>query len=468
VTDLAQVTLEQPTPAAPAPSERLPAVVLIAFLAVLPLEWMTLTSAGGGFIKPFHLASIAFIAVCMSRWRLGALIGPSLRRHTGVFGAYFFLLAVVFAGGLAYKDPYLSRIIVLRQAFYVSVALVITGFMVLVVGRRTQRWLVLSGATAGITLAAAFSLALLRQHANPLQILGDAIAQANPDIITYRLLRSAFRTDEDLAEVAANLRHKVFVGLLVAVFLGLACSKIIERRRRIVRGLLAAAGGFGFALVTLSLSRSTTACMLVPFVLYPLRLLVRNRARPVQAVALALAVSTILAVLISPVGELLYVRFTATGSYESRITAAGPSFLEDFEGSALVGAHKSAVEKSPHNFILHSWLSGGILAGAAATVLLLSLARIWLIEAKRYLTNGPGWVVPVEQIWVLGIGVVPLVRSFTSGNQFHMVEWTAIGLFLGFTFANERAARRAAPAPQISDPRAPVGVRATPPLPDPR
>ena len=433
----------EPTSATPA---RWPTLALIVFVAVLPLEWVTVTSAGGGFIKPFHLAAFVFIGLCLLRWRPGVLLGPAWRRHWAVYGAYTFLLCVVFAGGLAYRDPFLSRVIVMRQAYYLAVALVITGFIVLVIGRRAQLWLAASGAAASLVLSMGFSLALAKQHANPFSIVRDAVAQSNPDIITYQLLRSAFRTDEDLAEVAANLRHKVFVGLLVAVLLGLACSKILEQRQRFLRVLSAVAGAIGFALVTLSLSRSTILCMLVPLALFPLRLIVRNRARPAQALGLALAVATALALLISPVGELLYARFTATGSYESRITAAGPSFLEDFEGAAFAGAPKAAVEKSPHNFVLHSWLSGGVLAAAAATVMLLSVAKVWLVEAKRYLLDGPGWVIPVEQIWVLGLGVIPLIRAFTSGSQFHMVEWTAIALFLGLTFANERAAARDQPS----------------------
>ena len=47
----------------------------------------------------------------------------------------------------------------------------------------------------------------------------------------------------------------------------------------------------------------------------------------------------------------------------------------------------------------------------------------------------------MSQAWVLGVGIVPLVRSVTSGSLFHMVEWTAIGVFLGLLLANERAAR---------------------------
>ena len=68
-------------------------------------------------------------------------------------------------------------------------------------------------------LVGGLSVALAAQHTNPITVIGDALAQVNPDIITYRLLRSAFRTNSDLADTAASLRHKVFLALLLAVFL---------------------------------------------------------------------------------------------------------------------------------------------------------------------------------------------------------------------------------------------------------
>ena len=429
-------------------AERAPVFALIVFLAVLPLEWITLaggtaTEEGGGNIKPFHVAAAIFAILCFLRWRPRAMLAPVWNRHLGVYAAYFVVLAVGLAASFAFPDPYLMPILVLRQLSYSSASLFIAGFLVLIIGHSVQRWLAASGVIASGLLMLAFVYALASQGSNPITILGSAISQGDPDIITFQLLRTTFRTDDDLAEVAANLRHKVFIGLLIGVFFGLACMAIIDRKHRFIRGLLLVGSGVGFVLVLLSLSRSTTLCMAVPFMLYPLRVLVRNRAKPVEAVGMILAVASGVAVLISPIGALLYARFSATGSYTSRLTAAGPSFLEDFLPSALIGATKGDVEKSPHNFILNAWLGGGLVAGAAATLMFFWMMYIWLREFRRYIFDVPGWVIPVGQIWFLGIGVIPLVRAFTAGNQFHMVEFTAIALFLGLTLANERAAAAA-------------------------
>ncbi|HJY24856.1 MAG TPA: hypothetical protein VJ649_04180, partial [Actinomycetes bacterium] len=91
--------------------------------------------------------------------------------------------------------------------------------------------------------------------------------------------------------------------------------------------------------------------------------------------------------------------------------------------------------------ILNAWLAGGVIAAIAVGLMLFFLLRLWVQLALRYLTDRPGWVLPVSQAWVLGVGIIPLVRSVTSGSLFHMVEWTAIGIFLGVLLANERAAR---------------------------
>lgn len=420
--------------------DRIVGLAALAFFATLPLAWVTVASAGGGFIKPFHLAAFGLVVACLARWRPHRLIAPIWRRHVAVYGSYAVVLVAALSGGLVMGEPFLPRLLLARQAYYAGVSLVIAGFVVLAVGRRAQHWLAWAGVVTTAAVIGAFGVALARQGVNPFSIIAEAVIQANPDIITYRLLRSTFRSGDDLADVASNLRHKVFVGLLVAVFLGLAGQRCIAHARTGTRAVLGIAGVVGAAAVTLSLSRSTILCLVLTLGLYPLRILVRNRARPLQAVALLFLLLLGAALVVSPVGELLYTRFAATGSYESRLVAAGPSFFEDFAQAALIGTEAVQVEKSPHNFILHSWLAGGVVAATAACVLLAAIAQVWTKEAHRYLTGRAGWVVPVGQLWVLGLGIIPLVRSFTAGNQFHLVEWTSVGLFLGVTFANERRA----------------------------
>jgi hypothetical protein len=421
-------------------SKRLPVLALLVFLATLPLEWITLSGLWGGFIKPFHVAALFLIAVAIARWRPERLLSPVLFRYGTVYFSYAFLLAIAVFGGMLHADPYLSAAEAARGTFYFVTSAVVAGVIVALFVRPFPRGLAWAGVLALGALMFGLVAALTAQNLNPLTILADALRQADPDIIARQLLRSAFRSGEGLEEAAPNLRHKVFGALLVAVFLGLACRSLVDRRRTVLRGVLLVGGAVGAAAVLLSLSRSIILCLVITLTLLPLRALVRDRVRPLGAAGAALGVLAIGILVISPVGQLIYNRVSATGSYQSRLEAAGPSFIEEFLGAALIGTTKSAVEKAPHNFVLDSWLSGGVLAAVAAAVLLLSVLRLWLREAYRWVQGRPGWVLPVGQVWVLGLGVIPLVRSFTSGTLFHMVEWTAIGLFLGLVIANERLA----------------------------
>jgi len=96
---------------------------------------------------------------------------------------------------------------------------------------------------------------------------------------------------------------------------------------------------------------------------------------------------------------------------------------------------------------------------ACILVFLVSYIHVWCREARRYLTAASGWVVPVSQQWLLGIGLLPLVRAVSAGDGLHMVEWTAVGAFLGLTYANLTAARDVSSAAAATEATHEVGVK---------
>ncbi|CAN5200126.1 hypothetical protein BH18ACT4_BH18ACT4_00960 [soil metagenome] len=420
------------------PLERALAWGVVVFLSVLTLEWVTLRGVAGGFIKPFHVAGLILAVVALARWRPRRFIGPMLRRYASIYGAYFLLLAVSLAGGLAYTAPYLSRATGLRQVAYAAMSVVLAGVLAnIATSRRAQRILAWTGAATVGVVVVGLVTSLAAGGTNPLSVLREALAKGDPDIVSYQLLRVAFRS-EDLEEVGANLRHKVFIAVLLGTLLGLAFLPVIRRGRRIARAVLVTMGAAGCALVVLSLSRSAIVCVVFALMLAPLRGLVSNRARTGQMVLAGLSALVAVALAVSPVATLLTSRFGGTGSYEARLEGAGPKFLEEFLGAALIGS-KKLTQSSPHNFALDAWLSGGVIAFVCALVLLFSYGRLWVQALRRYLTSAEGWFLPVNQLWVVGLGVIPLVRAVTAGNQFHMVEWATVGAFLGLIEANRRA-----------------------------
>ncbi|MDQ6947266.1 MAG: hypothetical protein M3256_13590 [Actinomycetota bacterium] len=412
------------------------AVTFMAFVSVLPLEWVSLSGAAGGVVKPFHVLGLLFIGMCLARWPASRFISPVLRRYPGVYLAYFCFLVWVMAAGLSHSDPYMNGKDLVRAVLYVTTSLFVASFFLHVVGRRTQHLLVWIGVSTTVVLVAGLGLALAAQDVNPISLFAEAIAQANPDLIAHRLFRAAFSGATESADASANLRHKVFSADLLALFLSLALMPVVRARRRLLVAV-AAVGGFG--IVMLSLSRSLALCLVAVLGLAAVRAFVTKRARPRQANVMAAAAMLTVLVALSPVGALVAARFSETQSIQTRSTAATTGFVSEFQAAAIFGTQRASVAVSPHNVFLLSWLSGGAVGAVFVLAFLVSYIHVWCREARRYFTAAAGWVIPVSQQWVLGIGLLPLVRAVSAGDGLHMVEWTAVGAFLGLTYANRRA-----------------------------
>ncbi len=412
------------------------AVTFIAFVSALPLEWVSLTGAAGGIVKPFHVLGLAFMGLCLARWSLSRFVLPVLRRYPGVYVAYFCFLAWVTAAGLSHSDPYTDGKDLVRAVLYATTSVFVAAYFLHVVGRRSQRLLVWVGASTTVVLVGGLGLALAKQHVNPVALFAEAIAQANPDLVAHRLFRVAFSSQPDFADASANLRHKVFSAELLAVFLSLALMPAVSARRRV---LVAVAGVGGFGVVLLSLSRSLALCLVTVLSLAVVRALVSGRARPRQAALITTAAAVAVLLALSPIGTLVLARFNQSQSLQTRETAASSGFVSEFQGAAVFGTQRASVARSPHNVFLLSWLSGGAVGAACIFVFLVSYVHVWCREARRYLTAASGWVLPVSQQWLLGLGLLPLFRAVSAGDGLHMVEWTAVGAFLGLTYANRQA-----------------------------
>ena len=442
------------------PLDALVTLSFMAFSASLILEWVALSGLAGGFVKPFHVTALVFMALCAAQWRYLAL--PTIHRYVTIYGAYILLLGLALSTGLVHAHPYRGAAELMRQLFYAGTSVIVAGAFHRLAARPRARVLAWSGLVGVTVLIGGLALALYGSGVDAPKVLLEAIQKRDPDIVSFHLLRSAFRSQSDFADVGANLRHKVFGGLLLCVFVGLAYLPGVQARRRGARGALVGASIIGMAVVVLSLSRSVTLCLVGTLILFPLRAFVRFRSAPRNMAVLGVAAAMVVLVAVSPVGGLLSERFSSTGSYSGRIEAS--SQVDEFQAAILFGADKDNVSKSPHNLILDAWLAGGLLASICALVLFASLVRLWLKEAWRYLRGAPGWVLPVSQLWLLGVGIIPIVRAVTSGNQAHMIEWTAIGVFVGTVSANKRelaaqtAARRAA-RPDAAPSLRPVSLR---------
>jgi len=430
----------------------LSAWLFVLMLAGLTLEWISLVSLGRDHLKWFHVAAIAFIVVHLFHRRPGRWLAPVLVANGSVYLAWAVTLLLLLAFGLTQHSPVFGALDVGRQAFYAATSVFVAAFFLEIEDARVRRILAWTGVAAVVVVVAGFAIALGSQGANPVTIFKETLVTGNPDILSRQLLATAFRSQE-IEQAGANLRHKVFGAVLIATFIGLA----VGQRRGLASGswrqwLFKGATVLAFALVVLSLSRSVTLCLILTAMIYIGRAVIGARAHPMQAAAILSGLVVVVVMFVSPLGAVITTRwFSETKSYDSRL-ANTDNFFSQMSGAAIAGL--DSPETTPHIMLADVFLSGGVLTAAAATVFVLGFVRRWGREVVRYLSGERGWVVPVDHIWVIGLGMSSIVRMFTANDGLHMTDWVAIGVTLGIIQANERAVARGGEtqAAQVDDP----------------
>jgi hypothetical protein len=422
------------------PLERTSGVLFVLLVATLTLEWISLSGFMQGNIKWFHVAALGFIAVELVRYRPSRRLMIVLGRFRVLYGAFALYLVLLFAAGLAHKHPFTPLGQIIRSAFYGGTSVFVAAFFLDIEGRKVRSLLTWTGVATVATVMTAMSTALLSQGVSPIQVIGDAIRTGNPDLISYRLLRASFRS-QDLVEAGASLRHKVFSGVLVGLAVGMVCP----RRRRggiSAKDLLPyAAAVLGGVLVIGSLSRSVTLCLVLALCIAGVRVILRGRAKPAQVALVGVSIVLLFGVAVSPVGSLLWTRFVSdTGSYQTRVAALGESVVPQTLEAAIIGVEVDPLvtTTSPHNVVLDGLLSAGIPGALATATLLIAYLRVWWGVTRRYLLGGQGWVISLDLFYLMTLGIIPIVRAFTGGQGFHMTDWVCVGVVLGATEANRR------------------------------
>jgi O-antigen ligase len=425
------------------PLERANGVLFVAFVAVLTLEWISLTGAGGGQIKYFHVAAIGFIVTFSLRYRPRQTIAPYLVANRTFYVPYVVYLCAVGAGGFVHTPPEFTHSDLIRQLFYSGTGIFVGAFIAVSYNRRVRQYFLYTGIAAVSVLLVMMTFALGQHGTNPVSVFIQAMKTQNPDILTNDLLKGTFRS-QDLAAAGANLRHKVFAAVLIGVYVSLMyMPKDLRVRRRGTWRVVIFFAVLGVLLVFVSLSRSIMICVIVAVGLVALRVFLRAKATPRTALAYSAVVAGALLVLVSPMGGLLQQRFfDQTSSYTARSSAVS-NFMGIAGKAAVSGLSATQITFTPHNIILDAWLSGGVIAALAAAGFVGWLALLWVREVHRYLFSAGGWYLSANQFFVMAIGFEPLVRAFTAGDGFHMTEWTCVGIFLGSLYANSIAARDA-------------------------
>jgi hypothetical protein len=408
--------------------------LLLLLLAALPLQWFRLPVPGA---LRLHVA-VLIVVTCATllRFRPRAVF-PFVAR-TWVFVALSVALVAVVAAAGVYHSESVTPLV--QQGVY-PLAFVAVGYLAyraasgrMVGAIDLLRW---SALASVLTLLAALFISFARNGVDLVQVLSRAIATADPDLLQREVYRSAF-VGFGIAEeeVKSNLRHEIYAGLLVAIYVSVASV----RARPLTGSLTTLVYRLSIALCVVLIALSLSRAVILAALAYPLlalfdaargRTLTRARVGTVVGVLVLGGVLAATGLL-----NVLWTRFTAdTVSYQARdlrLTEAITSIQENWltGGVTLTGG-------GAHNLVLDSWLRGGVAAAALAAGVVLAVIVGW-VSLLRKLGMRYTWALPLAALVAL-----PLVRFFTVGaGWIPPVGWVALalaaGLSLGFTSKNQQ------------------------------
>ncbi len=401
----------------------------LAMLAALPLQWYVVGSSVLGMGRLHQVAFLLFTVVVLVRIRPKTHI-PVLRAALPFVVLNLYMFAIWALVDLYHGEPPTGAV---QQLIYLGVFVALGTYVYrAAVGRaagivEVLRW---SAAVAAVALVGGLTLSMLGNGVNPLGVVQQAVATGDPEVLQRELFRSSFTGygfDEET--VRGNLRHEIFGAILLAMYV----SSWAVRMRPLVSSALRIAFRVSMVVCVVLLLVSMSRSVLIAAAAWPLvslmqavRTMSLTRRQMVTAYACGAAV---LLLLVSGLGKVLWTRFTEdTASYEARGGRYENAFASIRENFFLGGVPVEGV--SSHNFVLDSWLRGGVLMGVVAAVILLLLVAAWVRVLVR-LPLEPSWMVPVAAAFAL-----PIDRMLTVGSGLiPPVEWLTLGFIAGVAAA---------------------------------
>ena len=421
-------------------------LVLVLF-ALLPLQWFSVASTPLGQGRLHHLVIFMFAAILLSRYRMRAH-APALRTARGFVLANLYLLSAwavidLYNG----KQPFGAVQELLYLVAFVAIA---TFFYRVANGSEDGAAQALKWAATVTCLAVliGFSVAMSVNGVNALAVFGRAVSAADPEILQREVFRSSFAgfgLEDEM--VRGNLRHEIFGSVLFSMLVSTWAMRFARPSTHIQRIAYRASMLTGAVLLALSLSRS----ILIAAAAWPLIALVTaaasGRLSLRQVAAVAISAMGVAALMLSGFGQVLWNRFTEdTTGYDARAGNYSGAF-DALQDHWLTGGFQTfGMNVSTHNFVLDSWLRGGIFTAIPAAVLVLLLVFVWA-RLIWTLHRAPDWMVPVTAALAL-----PVVRLGTSGGGLiPPVEWVVLAFVFGIlTFRAYHPARPGEPVVPVT------------------
>ena len=393
--------------------------------AALPLQWYVVGSTPLGTARAHQVAFLLFAAVVFARYRLRSQ-EPILRAAMWFVVANVYMLSIWFLIRLyhgGFPDGPVQQFIYLAVFFAVGAYIYRAGRGLEIGALELLRW---AAAGAAAALVVGLVLSMLRNGSNPIAVVSQALASANPELLQRELFRSSFEGygfDEET--VRGNIRHEIFGSILLAMYVASWATRLRPFATTATRVAFRLSMVVCVGLLLISMSRA----ILIAAAAWPLISFLRSaRLFAVSTRQLATAYGAVAAmalVLVSGLGQVLWTRFAEdTGSYTSRAGLYDRAF-ENIRTHFLTGGVETAGESS-HNFVVDAWLQGGILMAIAAAAVLVLLIAAWVVWLVR-LPSEADWMLPVTAAFAL-----PIDRMLTSGGGLiPPVEWVTLGFIAG-------------------------------------
>ena len=422
--------------------------VFYAFFAAIPLVWVRLL---GTSIAPYHVMALIVVAVvAITPGMMDSVIGAFKSGRTIWLStaAMIVAMALSFTRSVTLFDPFFF----IKYVGFGVAALASSALLLLIIRRGLFPALALVPAVASVVFVILISVQFAAANIAPMEVIGLAIARADPNIVMNQLFRAAFSASNDEIAYRSNLKQSLSFAFVLMVPLAFLALQYVARGRFLMR--LAIIGGLAFCVVMsiAPFSRAAWLSLLLIVICFSFSYI---RSLSGLMAFVAMIILGIPAIFIVGSGSdlfaLIEARLNSTDSVDARLYAAEEHWQAIGE-SPFFGRNE-LVDGWAHNVIIDSWSAFGLL-GMAAALLFFMGALLMVGKALALSLSSPPGHRRVHAT-IAALLCPALVRIFTAPNvTIDFPVWIGIGLAVGlaadaWTSRSDEGVRS---APQIGSP----------------
>lgn len=438
-------------------------LALAVFLCMLPISFITLFSAAGLAIKPFHVCFLVLIMLSAPRMlRSGKSVWRRMWNFEFTPFCFFYAVYLAILGVSALNlDVESQHLLVKYTSYFISFVLLYMLLRDPSMSPASLGRAVYLGSPLGIAVWLGIAAFVFHQLGrNYFSEYLSAVSQFDSTRIQFRLYvpilnyASGERVSRDSAEfISASMRNMIVGVFMLYVILVWTYSTVkISYRHEWVslacRWSVTIAGVF---LVLTSLSRSNIFVLILVYVCVMAVAFVRPGHRRLKTnlavIVLLLGMLVGMGIVLAPASfhQLVADRFSfETFSRDSRVEmfqfAVEKIADRPLQGHGL-GAEigYSGHSRRVHNLFLASWYEAGFAAFLFAFLFWMHVVVVWCNFFRKQIGARRNLASTVSPAWVLALPVLPLFRSMESGagGNFSLIEWCCLSFFFALTASSK-------------------------------